>query len=301
MDRTATKEAAEALLRELPSVVGAYVLEDIYGHPREIHVLIHAGPSARHFARDVRDLLEEGLGVPVDQRVISIAQLAGEPARPGEAPGMPARGTPAFGSAGDAPGEDPVVSDPVVSDPVVSDPVVSDPDAIDPAMRETAGDTAAGAAPPSASAGPAVPPDTRSARRYVPRMLLESTALERSEGRVTVRVRLRHDGSVFEAEDTQIDTPQARLRAGARALLAAATHAARDGARFALEEAATTRALGRDYVMLTVIAQAARLGRRPLVLAGAQSVDEELEVTAALAALKAINRVFARLAAPAAG
>jgi hypothetical protein len=291
MDRTATKEAAEALLRELPSVVGAYVLEDIYGHPREIHVLIHAGPSARHFARDVRDLLEEGLGVPVDQRVISIAQLAGEPASPGEAPGMPARGTPAFGSAGDAPGED----------PVVSDPVVSDPDATGPAMRETAGDTAAGAAPPSATAGPAVPPDTRSARRYVPRMLLESTALERSEGRVTVRVRLRHDGSVFEAEDTQIDTPQARLRAGARALLAAATHAARDGARFALEEAATTRALGRDYVMLTVIAQAARLGRRPLVLAGAQSVDEELEVTAALAALKAINRVFARLAAPAAG
>ncbi|MGH7467893.1 MAG: hypothetical protein ACRENP_07870 [Longimicrobiales bacterium] len=79
MARTHTKEAAEALLRELPSVVGAFVREDINGHPREVHLLIAPGPNPRHLARDVRDLLEERLGVPIDQRVISIAQLAVAP------------------------------------------------------------------------------------------------------------------------------------------------------------------------------------------------------------------------------
>ncbi|HEU5209739.1 MAG TPA: hypothetical protein VFU06_10020 [Longimicrobiales bacterium] len=79
MTRTSTKAAAEAALRELPSVVGAYVREDIFGHPREVHILVTAGPTPRELARDVRDLLEERLGVPVDQRVISIAQLACSP------------------------------------------------------------------------------------------------------------------------------------------------------------------------------------------------------------------------------
>jgi hypothetical protein len=79
MARTSTKEAAEAVLKELPSVVGAFVREDIYGHPREVHILVTAGPNPGHLARDVRDLLEERLGVPVDQRVISIAQLVKAP------------------------------------------------------------------------------------------------------------------------------------------------------------------------------------------------------------------------------
>jgi hypothetical protein len=82
MNREGTKEAAEAVLRELPSVIGAYVREDVHGHPREIHLLVRAGPNPRHLAYDVRDLLEERLGIPVDQRVISIAQLA-----PGREPG----------------------------------------------------------------------------------------------------------------------------------------------------------------------------------------------------------------------
>jgi hypothetical protein len=79
MTRTSTKDAAESALRELPSVVGAFVREDIFGHPREVHILVTAGPAPRDLARDVRDLLEERLGVPVDQRVISIAQLARAP------------------------------------------------------------------------------------------------------------------------------------------------------------------------------------------------------------------------------
>lgn len=82
MTREGTKQAAEAVLRELPSVIGAFVREDVHGHPREIHLLVRPGPNPRHLAYDVRDLLEERLGIPVDQRVISIAQLA-----PGKQPG----------------------------------------------------------------------------------------------------------------------------------------------------------------------------------------------------------------------
>jgi hypothetical protein len=78
MEKPGTKQATESVLRELPSVVGAFVQEDAYGNPREIHLLIKAGPKPASFARDVKDLLEERIGVPIDQRIISIAQLAGD-------------------------------------------------------------------------------------------------------------------------------------------------------------------------------------------------------------------------------
>lgn len=82
MKTEGTKETAEAALRELPSVIGAFVREDVHGRPREVHLLVRAGPNPRHLAYDVRDLLEERLGMPIDQRVISIAQIA-----PGREPG----------------------------------------------------------------------------------------------------------------------------------------------------------------------------------------------------------------------
>ncbi|HEX6611970.1 MAG TPA: hypothetical protein VF051_14420 [Hyphomicrobiaceae bacterium] len=67
---------AEAILRDLPSVLGAFVREDVNGHPREVHLLVSPGPNVKLLAQDVREMLEEKLGLPVDQRVISIAQLA---------------------------------------------------------------------------------------------------------------------------------------------------------------------------------------------------------------------------------
>jgi hypothetical protein len=76
MNRTSIKTTAEAVLRELPSVLGAYVSEDLEGNPREVHLLVRPGPDPATLARDLRGLLQERLGIPVDQRVISIAQLA---------------------------------------------------------------------------------------------------------------------------------------------------------------------------------------------------------------------------------
>ena len=79
MSRISSKAAAEAVLRELPSVLGVYVSEDLEGYPREIHLLVRHGPDPASLARDIRGLLEERLGIPIDQRVISIAQLAAQP------------------------------------------------------------------------------------------------------------------------------------------------------------------------------------------------------------------------------
>jgi hypothetical protein len=72
MKRISNKTAAETVLRELPSVLGAYVSEDLEGQPREIHVLVRHGPNPAALARDIRGLLEERLGIPVDQRIISM-------------------------------------------------------------------------------------------------------------------------------------------------------------------------------------------------------------------------------------
>lgn len=82
MHRATTKAAAEAALRELPSVLGAFVREDVNGHPREIHVLIRSGPDAGALARDIHGLLEERLEIPIDRRVISIAQLEPDAVEP---------------------------------------------------------------------------------------------------------------------------------------------------------------------------------------------------------------------------
>ncbi|MGD8277870.1 MAG: hypothetical protein PVH00_07580, partial [Gemmatimonadota bacterium] len=76
-------------LREMPHVVGAFVQPDAFGHPREIHLLIRPGPKPREFAQEVKTLLETRLRVPIDQRIISIAQLAAEGAP--EPPAEPER------------------------------------------------------------------------------------------------------------------------------------------------------------------------------------------------------------------
>ena len=78
MDNQGNKETAESVLRELPGVVGAFVQPDAYGNPREVHLLIRPGPRPREFAQHVRSVLESRLRIPIDQRIISIAQLADE-------------------------------------------------------------------------------------------------------------------------------------------------------------------------------------------------------------------------------
>jgi hypothetical protein len=62
--------------------------------------------------------------------------------------------------------------------------------------------------------------------------------------------------------------------------------------RFGLEFATTIDAFGRRYILVSATASSPRFGRRSIQVAGAQPIDEEVETAAALAALKAINRLL---------
>src|SRR5687768_25117 len=233
MPKTHTKEEAEAMLRELPSVVGAFVQEDLNGHPREVHLLIGPGPNPRHLARDVRDLLEERLGLPIDQRIISIAQLA----------------ISAEQLARESDGNGPLPSAPAAGSGAVAEP----------------------------------------------RLRFQALESQTREGTVIVRVRLELGSRTISGEGAEVDAGMARLRASAGAALHAAGIACDQRMRFQLDGASPVRAFGRSYVLVTVLASSPLIGRKPVILAGAQPLDDEPDHAAALATLTAINRVVAKV------
>lgn len=238
MNRISTKSTAEAVLRELPSVLGAYVSEDMEGHPREIHLLVQPGPEPGSLARDIRGLLEERLGIPIDQRVISIAQLA--PDADGGAP-----------SGADG-GEEPEA-------------------------RGTAGARATEPGPAAASSRPVFAG-------------LESTT---TSGHVHVSVRMEWRDTPSEGTAEAVDTQAGRARAAASATLRSAVSAPwTEDLGLELDFASIVQALDGEYVLVSVLGLSRRLGRRPLPLVGAHPIEGDVETGAALATLKAINRVL---------
>ena len=222
--RIHSKEAAEQVLRELPSVLGAFVREDVNGHPREVHLLIAPGPNVKLLAQDVRELLEERLGVPVDQRVISIAQLAEDIAD--------------FGDVQD-----------------LTEPVE---------------------------------PEDRT--RFI------GVESEVRSQRVYVRCRLQHGGEFYDGEAAELDIGVGRARSAVAATLKACSQVAHDQLRLEIDAVSIVQAFDRDYVLVSVMTGAARFGRGMLYLTGAQPVEHDVESAAALAALKAVNRVLAKVA-----
>lgn len=227
MDNQGIKETAESVLRELPGVVGAFVQPDAFGGPREIHLLIQHGPRPRDFAQQVRAILESRLRIPIDQRIISIAQLAEER----------------------------------------TDGIVGDLEAETPAPQRAA----------TADAG---------------RIRLIDVESRVAGARVTTRVSIEHEDSEVMGEATEFETGDGRARAAALATVRAVNQITADQARLGLDFAATVEAVGQPYVLISVTVASPLLGRRSLELAGAQQIDEDAETSAALATLKAVNRVL---------
>lgn len=226
MVKVHTKEAAEALLRELPSVLGAFVREDINGHPREIHLLVSPGPNVKLLAQDVRDLLEERLGIEIDHRIISIAQLA----------------------------ED-----------------ISDLE-----------DEASGGA--LTEAGPAEP-----------RLRFVTVVSEVREQRVRVSARLEAGETALTGEATELDLGTGRSRAASLAVLRAAAASTAQPIRLELQSVSHIKAFDREYVVVSILAGSTAFGRSLLNLHGAQPIHHDVETAAALATLKAINRIMGKL------
>ena len=245
MSRISNKAAAEAVLRELPSVLGAYVSEDLEGHPREIHLLVRHGPDTAGLARDIRGLLEERLGIPIDQRVISIAQLAPDP----------------------------------------------DLEAVpDDAARELVGGTPGGKDRPTEGA------ESRAMDEPTPvagRPLFAGLESTTTSGHVRVTVRLDWRGDVSEGSSEAVDTQVGRARASASATLRSAASAPWNRALgLELDFASRVQAMDGEYILVGVLGMSSRLGRRPVPLVGAHPVETDVETAAALATLKAINRIL---------
>lgn len=228
MPQRHTKAEAEAVLRELPSVLGAFVREDVHGHPREVHLLVRHGTVPRDLARDVRDLLEERLGVPVDQRVISIAQVAANGTSLEEAlPGMNGSGAELRASI---------------------------------------------PAPPK-------------------RLALVRVESTRSLGWIETRAVLRRGDVEFEGAAREVETPAGAARAGARALGVALSAACQPGLRVDVETVSLVAAFDREQVLVAIAASSPLFGRALRTLVGSQPVDGDPVEAAALAVLKATNRV----------
>ncbi|MCI0432610.1 MAG: hypothetical protein L0271_03025 [Gemmatimonadetes bacterium] len=223
MDHPDLKTAAESVLRELPAVVGVFVRPDAFGHPREIHLLIGPGPKPREFAEHVKAVLEDRLRIPIDQRIISIAQVADAPATT-------------------APEPEPQVL---------------------PAVQE--------------------------------RVRLDHVESSTIEGRVTVRARLLTGAHEFEGEATELESGSGRSRAAARAVLAACDRLTEAGGRFSLEFAILVAGTEADYILCSATVSAQRLGRRSERVFGAHPIEDQVETAAALATLKAVNRLLSFL------
>lgn len=79
----------EDLLSRLAGVLGVNVAVDADGRIREIHVLADPRLQPKQVVRNVESALRAGLGIDVDRRIISVAQLSGTDSK-GAPAGMPA-------------------------------------------------------------------------------------------------------------------------------------------------------------------------------------------------------------------
>jgi hypothetical protein len=72
----------EALIRDLPGVLGARIVVNDWGGIREVHVLADASRQPKGVVRDIESGLAARWGLIVDRKRVSVAQLTGVPPRP---------------------------------------------------------------------------------------------------------------------------------------------------------------------------------------------------------------------------
>lgn len=117
-------------------------------------------------------------------------------------------------------------------------------------------------------------------------LVLDGVDVRRSEARVVCTVRLKRLGELFSGEFQELDTPQGRARAAARAALHAAEQAG-EGVGLSLEGVVIQEFFGRQYVMVFVDGISRR---RHASLCGILHVEQSLETAAVLSVLRAVER-----------
>jgi hypothetical protein len=72
---TASDQDIERLIQSLTGIHSASVISSEPGRPEEIHVLCAANLSAKQVVRNIESALSAGLGLLIDRRIVSVAQL----------------------------------------------------------------------------------------------------------------------------------------------------------------------------------------------------------------------------------
>lgn len=241
---------AERLLASLEGIVSAHVVTDARGRIAEIHVLSASGLHPKQVVRNVESALSAGLGVEIDRRIVSVAQIR-------------------------------------TADDTEDD--VAGPDGDRPAAATAPSGAAASGDPVRNGAGAvaAAPADERPrAAGESPRLEYVRFASRRDAETCACEVVLRDADREIVGTGSGPDTAAGRAEAAARAVLDAIEQA-RDEVRLQLEGAVISASRGRSYV---IVSAHAVLQRATVPLAGAAPLARSPEEAGILAALQATNR-----------
>ena len=259
---------AENLLQSLKGVTSSRVVVSPDGEITEIHVLTEGGLTPKQVVRNVESALLAQLGIKVDHRRISVAQVESEPKPdiiPIAEPAAPSAPTP----------------------PEAPDAAST----LDPATSSNGGGAAAPApetASPAQSAPLAHTLPTEGGYGTMSRDVLfqnvEVSSIRPNKVRVTVT--LEWDGEVVSAEEDAADTPNMRLQAAARATAAALDQAV-DAGTIDLIGAQFVEAFDTTFVFVGV---SVLTGRDTALHTGTCEVKRGAEQAAALGVLDATNR-----------
>jgi hypothetical protein len=236
----------ERLLCSLAGVVSARVLANPLGRLDEIHVLASPALSPKQVVRNVESALSAGLGIVVDRRIVSVAQIRRDAIDP-------------FGSEDlTAPQHEPAAFEPAAPRVAIDRPA------------------AATSAPPR----PAAAPRTSLNARFV---FVGYDARHQSNAETECRVTIRRDTETFTGTGVGASSTQGRALAGARAVMAAIAAARKDD-DLGLEGATVLASHGREYVLVAAHALAGR-DTQPLTgVSAIRRSPEEAAILAALQA-----------------
>ena len=244
-DRRIQRDDAERLLASLAGIISAHVVTDSVGLPAEIHVL--AGPDLhpKQVVRNVESALSAGLGLTVDRRIVSVAQVQAD-------------GEQGANNGG----------------PAASAPTAPSPDTPDQGEDRP---------PAGASDRPHVPAESAEPDGGGERLEYVRYNARRDARRCICEVELRSGERRITGSGAGPDTMEGRAEAGAKATVDA-IRKARAELRIALDGAVVSNSRGRGFVIVSAHMLLDRNTVRLAGAAAIQRSPEEAAILATLQA-----------------
>jgi hypothetical protein len=248
----------------------------------EIHVLCAPALQPKQVVRNIESALCAGLGMRIDRRIVSVAQLRAEiedaQPKPVQQPYAEAQTEAAARQQPDARTETTADTDPPQQG---AEPRAERGTTVNSAERDVPSAT-----PPqradSGSAASAEPMDAEGSGRF----LFVGYDASIDGGRTTCRVSIRRARRQFTGTGSGSNTAQGRVTAAAEALLNAVADASAEGS-MGLDGATITELGGRPFVLVSALGLAGRENTR---LTGIAALVRSPEEAAILAGLQAANR-----------